>query len=77
VFHPTPTVNRRLKFTAYVSQFCSGYWALQSAHELHWIMFLGWGAVLHVVCAAHLLGLQLYAGNFETGQQGEMVCGFS
>jgi hypothetical protein len=26
---------------------------------------------------AYLLGLQIYAGSFETGQQGEMVCCFS
>jgi hypothetical protein len=29
-----------------------------------------------VVCVAHLLGLQVYVGSFETSQQGEMVCCF-
>jgi hypothetical protein len=32
---------------------------------------------LHVVCVTHLLGLQIYIGSFETGQQGEMAGGFS
>jgi hypothetical protein len=30
-----------------------------------------------VVCVAHLLYLQVYAGSFETSQQGEMECCFS
>jgi hypothetical protein len=30
-----------------------------------------------LVCAAYLLGLQIYTGNFETSLQGEMVCCFS
>jgi hypothetical protein len=30
-----------------------------------------------VVCGIHLLSLQIYVGSFETGQQGEMVGGFS
>jgi hypothetical protein len=42
----------------------------QSAHELHWIMFPGGGCVVH---GAHMLGLQIYAGSFDTGQWGEMV----
>jgi hypothetical protein len=29
---------------------------------------------LHVVQGNHLLGLQIYAGSFETGLQGEMAC---
>jgi hypothetical protein len=29
------------------------------------------------MCVAHLLGLQIYAGTFETSCQGEMVCHFS
>jgi hypothetical protein len=31
----------------------------------------------HVVQIAHLLGLQIYTGSFETGWQREMVCHFS
>jgi hypothetical protein len=37
----------------------------------------GWVRESCVVCVAHLLGLKVYAGSFETGQQGEMVCHFS
>jgi hypothetical protein len=36
-----------------------------------------WAGESHVVHVAHLLGLQVYKGSFETGQQGEMVCHFS
>jgi hypothetical protein len=32
---------------------------------------------LYVVRGAHLLGLQIYAGSFETNQWEEMVCCFS
>jgi hypothetical protein len=32
---------------------------------------------LHLVHVAHLLGLQIYAGSFETSQWGEMECCFS
>jgi hypothetical protein len=30
-----------------------------------------------VVYVAHLLGVQVYAGSFETGQQEEIACLFS
>jgi hypothetical protein len=35
----------------------------------------GWGS--HVVCDIHLLGLQIYASSFESGQQAEMAGSFS
>jgi hypothetical protein len=36
-----------------------------------------WVGRLHVLCIAHVLSLQVYAGSFETSQQGEMTCHFS
>jgi hypothetical protein len=52
---------------------------VQSAHELCWIMFLGGdgGGGSHVLYDMHLLGLQVYAGSFETSWCGEMVWHFS
>jgi hypothetical protein len=37
----------------------------------------GWVGELHVVHDPHLLGLQIYAGSFETCWLGEMTCHFS
>jgi hypothetical protein len=37
----------------------------------------GWVGVSYVVCVAHLLCLQIYAGSFEIGWEGEMACCFS
>jgi hypothetical protein len=36
-----------------------------------------WVGESHLVFVAHLLGLQIYKGSFETGQQGEMAFNFS
>jgi hypothetical protein len=76
VFHPTPTVSVRLQFAVYAFQFCCvcrfnlprGCAGLCS-----WV----WVGELRVVHIAHLLGLQFYAGSFETGQQRKIVCCFS
>jgi hypothetical protein len=65
-----PTVSDRLQFTVYLLQFCFGRGGecnlLTSCAGL---CSPGAGGAC-VVCDIHLLGLQIYAGSFETGRNG-------
>jgi hypothetical protein len=77
MFHLTHTVGGRLRFTRYVSQFCSGRGSICPWAVLVYVPRVGVVEESCVVCVAHLLGLQIYTSSFETGRQGEIVCHFS
>jgi hypothetical protein len=60
VFQPIPAVSVKLQFTVYSLQFCWGGLSLPGA-ALCYVPGV-WVRESHV-CVAHLLGLQVYAGN--------------
>jgi hypothetical protein len=70
------TVGVRLQFTVYSFQLCWGWGSICPGIVLDYAP-RGWLVELCVVHVVHLLGLQVYAGSFETGWWAEMVCCFS
>jgi hypothetical protein len=74
VEHPTHA-GVILQFIVYAFQFC---WGVSIELGLHLGLcsggLVGESCMVHV---AHLLGLQVYGGSFETSQQGKMTCHFS
>jgi hypothetical protein len=63
LFHPTTTPVSVVDYNSLSIVFSFVQGRVQSVHELCWIMFhVGRGEC--VLCGAHMLGLQIYTGNW-------------